>query len=91
MSPVGRLVFKTSEVLIRCLVGSTPTSSANRVTKSMSYRELVIESILWYILFSGLLRSVLRGVTWLLYGIVIVCFRLRLCENSLFGIIPAGS
>ena len=28
MSPVGRLVFKTSEVSIRCLVGSTPTSSA---------------------------------------------------------------
>jgi hypothetical protein len=29
MSPVGRLVFKTSEVPIVCLVGSTPTSSAN--------------------------------------------------------------
>ena len=28
MSPVGRLVFKTSEALNRCLVGSTPTSSA---------------------------------------------------------------
>lgn len=28
MSPVGRLVFNTSEVLIKCLVGSTPTSSA---------------------------------------------------------------
>ncbi len=31
MSPVGRLVFNTSEVLYRCLVGSTPTSSANFV------------------------------------------------------------
>jgi hypothetical protein len=29
MSPVGRLVFNTSEVPNRCLVGSTPTSSAN--------------------------------------------------------------
>ncbi len=29
MSPVGRLVFKTSEVHRMCLVGSTPTSSAN--------------------------------------------------------------
>jgi hypothetical protein len=29
MSPVGRLVFNTSEALIRCLVGSTPTSSAS--------------------------------------------------------------
>jgi len=29
MSPVGRLVFNTSEALIKCLVGSTPTSSAN--------------------------------------------------------------
>jgi hypothetical protein len=28
MSPVGRLVFNTSEVPIVCLVGSTPTSSA---------------------------------------------------------------
>jgi hypothetical protein len=28
MSPVGRLVFNTSEALIKCLVGSTPTSSA---------------------------------------------------------------
>ena len=28
MSPVGRLVFKTSEVQIMRLVGSTPTSSA---------------------------------------------------------------
>lgn len=28
MSPVGRLVFNTSEVLLKCLVGSTPTSSA---------------------------------------------------------------
>ena len=28
MSPVGRLVFKTSEVHRMCLVGSTPTSSA---------------------------------------------------------------
>ena len=28
MSPVGRLVFKTSEVHIMRLVGSTPTSSA---------------------------------------------------------------
>ena len=28
MSPVGRLVFKTSEVHKMCLVGSTPTSSA---------------------------------------------------------------
>ena len=27
-SPVGCLVFKTSEVLNKCLVGSTPTSSA---------------------------------------------------------------
>ena len=30
MSPVGRLVFKTSEVRKPCLVGSTPTSSANQ-------------------------------------------------------------
>ena len=29
MSPVGRLVFKTSEVHMMRLVGSTPTSSAN--------------------------------------------------------------
>jgi hypothetical protein len=29
MSPVGRLVFKTSEVHRMRLVGSTPTSSAN--------------------------------------------------------------
>ena len=29
MPPVGHLVFKTSEVPLRCLVGSTPTSSAN--------------------------------------------------------------
>jgi len=28
MSPVGRLVFNTSEVPLVCLVGSTPTSSA---------------------------------------------------------------
>ena len=28
MSPVGRLVFKTSEVHMMRLVGSTPTSSA---------------------------------------------------------------
>ena len=28
MSPVGCLVFKTSEALIKRLVGSTPTSSA---------------------------------------------------------------
>ena len=28
MSPVGRLVFNTSEALMQCLVGSTPTSSA---------------------------------------------------------------
>ena len=28
MSPVGRLVFNTSEVPIVCLVGSTPASSA---------------------------------------------------------------
>ena len=28
MSPVGRLVFNTSEVQMLCLVGSTPTSSA---------------------------------------------------------------
>ncbi len=28
MSPVGRLVFNTSEVPLACLVGSTPTSSA---------------------------------------------------------------
>ena len=28
-SPVGCLVFKTSEALTKCLVGSTPTSSAN--------------------------------------------------------------
>jgi hypothetical protein len=34
MSPVGRLVFNTSEVQILCLVGSTPTSSAN---KSFNY------------------------------------------------------
>ncbi len=35
MSPVGHLVFKTSEVLMKCLVGSTPTSSANfSVTKA---------------------------------------------------------
>jgi hypothetical protein len=27
-SPVGRLVFKTNERLIKCLVGSTPTPSA---------------------------------------------------------------
>ena len=30
MSPVGRLVFKTSEVHNMRLVGSTPTSSAKR-------------------------------------------------------------
>ncbi len=29
MSPVGCLVFKTSEAPIKRLVGSTPTSSAN--------------------------------------------------------------
>ncbi len=28
MPPVGHLVFKTSEALLKCLVGSTPTSSA---------------------------------------------------------------
>jgi len=28
MSPVGRLVFNTSEAQMLCLVGSTPTSSA---------------------------------------------------------------
>ena len=28
LSPVGRLVFNTSEALTKCLVGSTPTSSA---------------------------------------------------------------
>ena len=32
MSPVGRLVFNTSEALIKCLVGSTPTSSATFFT-----------------------------------------------------------
>ena len=36
MSPVGRLVFKTREVPIRCLVGSTPTSSATQLEISMS-------------------------------------------------------
>ena len=30
MSPVGRLVFNTSEAPLVCLVGSTPTSSANK-------------------------------------------------------------
>ena len=29
MSPVGRLVFNTSEAPLVCLVGSTPTSSAD--------------------------------------------------------------
>jgi len=37
MSPVGRLVFNTSEALIKCLVGSTPTSSAN--SSLPGYRE----------------------------------------------------
>jgi len=34
MSPVGRLVFKTSEVHKMRLVGSTPTSSANLVAST---------------------------------------------------------
>ena len=37
MSPVGRLVFKTSEVHRMRLVGSTPTSSANYYYFSISY------------------------------------------------------
>jgi hypothetical protein len=36
MSPVGRLVFKTSEVPHVCLVGSTPTSSAIFVSRCFS-------------------------------------------------------
>ena len=35
MSPVGRLVFKTSEVHKMRLVGSTPTSSATYLQKSV--------------------------------------------------------
>ena len=31
MSPVGHLVFKTSEAPTKRLVGSTPTSSANGI------------------------------------------------------------
>ena len=38
MSPVGRLVFKTSEVHVMRLVGSTPTSSANFSGQLDSYR-----------------------------------------------------
>jgi hypothetical protein len=39
MSPVGRLVFKTSEVLMKCLVGSTPTSSAKpTISDSLFFR-----------------------------------------------------
>ena len=33
MSPVGRLVFKTSEAFKRRLVGSTPTSSATNLQR----------------------------------------------------------
>ncbi len=36
MSPVGRLVFKTSEVHRMRLVGSTPTSSATPFFKTKS-------------------------------------------------------
>jgi hypothetical protein len=36
MSPVGRLVFNTSEVQILCLVGSTPTSSATQINRGLS-------------------------------------------------------
>ena len=40
MSPVGHLVFKTREAPIRCLVGSTPTSSAkNGVRERNQTRE----------------------------------------------------
>ncbi len=31
MSPVGRLVFNTSEAPFVCLVGSTPTSFATKI------------------------------------------------------------
>ena len=37
MSPVGRLVFKTSEVHRMRLVGSTPTSSATLPVSPRSY------------------------------------------------------
>ena len=40
MSPVGRLVFKTSEVHKMRLVGSTPTSSA-------SFSHLVTTTSFW--------------------------------------------
>ena len=37
MSPVGRLVFKTSEVHRMRLVGSTPTSSARLTGSARAY------------------------------------------------------
>jgi hypothetical protein len=40
MSPVGRLVFNTSEVQILCLVGSTPTSSATFIRPGLSFNQL---------------------------------------------------
>jgi hypothetical protein len=36
MSPVGRLVFNTSEVQILRLVGSTPTSPATQNNRGLS-------------------------------------------------------
>ena len=38
MSPVGHLVFKTSEASMRCLVGSTPTSSAILIGNYLIYK-----------------------------------------------------
>ncbi len=40
MSPVGCLVFKTSEALMKCLVGSTPTSSASDVHEEIKAENL---------------------------------------------------